>query len=170
MLKALGTWNTDFANHPPMILVGTGDSRQWSRYYGFTDPEVLLAGWMSWRMRMARSITPIWIIMGRGTAMKPVLALLGLLLVGGIGWAHEGHHHDEATSPPVDASAAQDVAIADARNWFTDTVLLDQDGRSLRFYSDVLQGRVVLPHDLHQLQRCLPADYPASAGGARGHG
>ena len=43
MLKALGTWNADFANHPPMILVGTGDSRQWSRYYGFTDPEVLLA-------------------------------------------------------------------------------------------------------------------------------
>lgn len=76
--------------------------------------------------------------------MKPVLALLGLLLVGGTGWAHEGHHH-EAASPPVDAaSAAQDVAIADARNWFTDTVLLDQDGRSLRFYSDVLQGRVVL--------------------------
>lgn len=42
-LKALGTWNADYANHPPMILVGSGASDRWSRYYGFTDAEVLLA-------------------------------------------------------------------------------------------------------------------------------
>ncbi|MNZ86051.1 hypothetical protein D3C78_1048620 [compost metagenome] len=32
----------------------------------------------------------------------------------------------------------------DARSYFTDTLLLDQDGREVRFYSDVLAGRVVL--------------------------
>lgn len=42
-LKALGSWSADYANHPPLILIGSGDSRHWSRYYGFTDPEVLLA-------------------------------------------------------------------------------------------------------------------------------
>lgn len=42
-LKALGTWNVDYINHPPLIMVGSGDSRDWSRYYGFTDPQVLLA-------------------------------------------------------------------------------------------------------------------------------
>jgi len=31
-----------------------------------------------------------------------------------------------------------------ARNYFTDTELVDQHGRELRFYSDVLDGRVVL--------------------------
>jgi len=31
-----------------------------------------------------------------------------------------------------------------ARAYFTDTVLVDQDGRSVRFYSDVLDGNVVL--------------------------
>jgi protein SCO1 len=32
---------------------------------------------------------------------------------------------------------------AKARDWFTDTVLLTQDGQRVRFYSDVLEGRVV---------------------------
>lgn len=32
----------------------------------------------------------------------------------------------------------------DARTYFTDTELLTQDGKSVRFYSDVLQDRVVL--------------------------
>lgn len=31
-----------------------------------------------------------------------------------------------------------------ARNYFTDTQLVDQNGREVRFYSDVLDGRVVL--------------------------
>lgn len=31
-----------------------------------------------------------------------------------------------------------------ARNYFTDTVLLDQDGREVRFYSDILEDKVVV--------------------------
>jgi len=31
-----------------------------------------------------------------------------------------------------------------AQNYFTDTPLVDQDGRELRFYSDLLQGKVVV--------------------------
>ncbi len=44
------------------------------------------------------------------------------------------------------ASAAADAAAreAKARGYFTDTVLQAQDGRSLRFYSDVLKDQVVL--------------------------
>lgn len=44
------------------------------------------------------------------------------------------------------ATAATDAAAreAKARNYFTDTVLQAQDGRSLRFYSDVLKDQVVL--------------------------
>ena len=40
-LKGLGTFSGDFKNHPPLILVGDGNSRHWTRYYGFTDPTVL---------------------------------------------------------------------------------------------------------------------------------
>lgn len=44
------------------------------------------------------------------------------------------------------ARAAPDAAAreAKARGYFTDTVLQAQDGRPLRFYSDVLRDRVVL--------------------------
>ena len=40
-LKGLGTFSGDFKNHQPLILVGDGNSRHWTRYYGFTDPTVL---------------------------------------------------------------------------------------------------------------------------------
>ncbi|MCX2901597.1 SCO family protein [Pseudomonas mandelii] len=40
-LKGLGTFNGDFKSHAPLILVGDGNSRNWTRYYGFTDPDVL---------------------------------------------------------------------------------------------------------------------------------
>lgn len=42
-LKGLGTWSADFESHPPVIMVGDGRSEQWTRFYGFTDPAVLLA-------------------------------------------------------------------------------------------------------------------------------
>lgn len=40
-LKGLGNFSGDFKNHQPLILVGDGNSRHWTRYYGFTDPGVL---------------------------------------------------------------------------------------------------------------------------------
>lgn len=40
-------------------------------------------------------------------------------------------------------TGAQPLSSA-ARNYFTDTLLVDQDGRQLRFYTDLLQGKVVV--------------------------
>ncbi len=43
------------------------------------------------------------------------------------------------------ASAAEPAASDErARGWFTDTVLADQDGRPVRFWSDVLEDRTVV--------------------------
>ncbi|WP_349618499.1 SCO family protein [Azotobacter salinestris] len=42
-LRGLGVWSADFASHPPTLLVGDARSGQWTRYYGFTDPAVLVA-------------------------------------------------------------------------------------------------------------------------------
>ncbi|MGE7989568.1 SCO family protein [Pseudomonas sp. NPDC089554] len=42
-LKGLGSFSADLTQHPPLILVGDGRSGQWTRYYGFTDPNVLIA-------------------------------------------------------------------------------------------------------------------------------
>jgi protein SCO1/2 len=40
-LKGLGAYSRDFKNHSPLILVGDGNNRFWTRYYGFTDPAEL---------------------------------------------------------------------------------------------------------------------------------
>lgn len=42
-LKGLGTWTPNYQEHPPLIMVGDGRSGVWSRFYGFTDPALLLA-------------------------------------------------------------------------------------------------------------------------------
>lgn len=47
-------------------------------------------------------------------------------------------------APKKTAPAGEAEAEAKARAYFTDTVLLDQHGKKLRFYSDVLKDRVVV--------------------------
>ncbi len=42
-LKGLGSFSADLGQHPPLILVGDGRSGHWTRYYGFTDPAVLIS-------------------------------------------------------------------------------------------------------------------------------
>lgn len=44
----------------------------------------------------------------------------------------------------VPAVEPQPAAENPARNYFTDVALVDQDGRELRFYSDLLAGKVVV--------------------------
>lgn len=61
---------------------------------------------------------------------RSALAVLALLL--GLG----------AMYPP--AVAGQEAGANAARDYFTDVILVDQDGRELRFYSDLLQGKVVV--------------------------
>ncbi len=49
-------------------------------------------------------------------------------------------------APPAGPSprASPEARRQKARDWFTDTVLVDQDGKNVRFFSDVLDGQVVL--------------------------
>ncbi|AOE87552.1 electron transporter SenC [Pseudomonas sp. TCU-HL1] len=42
-LKGLGTWTANYQDHPPLIMVGDGRTQTWTRFYGFTDPAVLMA-------------------------------------------------------------------------------------------------------------------------------
>lgn len=71
-----------------------------------------------------------------------ILALLGALALGsGLAHAHDGDH---APAPAAAPAPAPPTGTRDAQAYFTDTPVLDQDGRRLRFYSDVLKDRVVL--------------------------
>ncbi|CDF83421.1 SCO1/SenC family protein [Pseudomonas knackmussii B13] len=73
------------------------------------------------------------------------LALLCTLgLAGTVALAHEGEHGGAAPAAMTPPAPPPTTGTHDARTYFTDTVLLDQDGRRLRFYSDVLKDQVVL--------------------------
>lgn len=78
-----------------------------------------------------------------------LLALaLGAVLLSAAALAHQEHSGDQFASerpaqPPLIRNG-KDKGTPDARSYFTDTLLLDQNGRQLRFYSDVLRNRVVL--------------------------
>lgn len=64
--------------------------------------------------------------------------------------AHSEHHKAaggaEAAQPPVTPIAGKggSGSAPDARSYFTDLELQTQDGRKVRFFSDVLEGRTVL--------------------------
>lgn len=71
---------------------------------------------------------------------------LAAMLAGGAASAHEGHAQKPAAASAT-APAAEPIKARgthDAKAYFTDTELLTQEGRAVRFYSDVLADRVVL--------------------------
>lgn len=76
-------------------------------------------------------------------SLRIALLALGLHAICGAAWAHEEQHRQPAVNEPP-AATQPTVGTHDARTYFTDTPLLDQDGNSLRFYSDALKGRLVL--------------------------
>ena len=75
-----------------------------------------------------------------------ILRLLSALLV--LALALPGWAGDPAATKPLSREEK-------ARAYFTDSVLLDQDGRAVRFYSDVLQGNVVVVNFI--FTRCTEA-------------
>ncbi len=74
-------------------------------------------------------------------ATVSVTALLCFLLVGVTRSAAAAD--TQAATVPVSVTAARDGNEA-ARSWFTESILLDQRGRELKFYSDVLKDQVVV--------------------------
>ena len=65
-------------------------------------------------------------------------------LASALAMAHEGHAPAAPAADTVAATAQPTAGTRDAKTWFTDTPLQDQNGNTLRFYSDALENRVVL--------------------------
>lgn len=62
-----------------------------------------------------------------------------------LAFAHEGHEEPTpAAAVDTPPGRVTGTGTRDAKTWFTDTPLQDQNGETLRFYSDALQNRVVL--------------------------
>lgn len=43
VLKGFGAWTANFVDHPPLIMVGDAKSGHWQRFFGFPDPDQLVA-------------------------------------------------------------------------------------------------------------------------------
>jgi len=87
--------------------------------------------------------------MARTHRIRAAVRGLAALLVAGACTATQAHPGAHAVpkadgKPQAEAAPAPVEGTRDARSYFTDTLLLTQDGRSVRFYSDVLADRVVL--------------------------
>ena len=73
-------------------------------------------------------------------ALALIFLTMCFCVISFMAFSHEGH-----TEPAPNVAAAQPAGgTRDAKTWFTDTPLQDQNGNTLRFYSDALQNRVVL--------------------------
>lgn len=92
--------------------------------------------------------------MSAATARKSPMRTVDWLALGACLWilssvafAHEGHAPQVSPSPSPSPGASAVTPTAgthDAQTYFTDSLVQDQNGRTLRFYSDVLKDRVVL--------------------------
>jgi protein SCO1 len=97
LLRSLGVFSADKANHSPFILLGDERKGIWRRIHGLSPPEAILAGF------------------------------------------------DAMTGPPALASVEAEPETPGHR-YFTDVPLVDQDGKTVRLYSDLIRDRVVVIH------------------------
>src|SRR5215510_2931474 len=76
--------------------------------------------------------------------MRQLLVLIGTVcvLAAPVAIAHNESHTNAQAAVPAPQPAA--AGTRDPRTYFTDSELLTQDGRKIRFYSDMLKDRVVV--------------------------
>ncbi len=122
LLVALGAYSGDKVNHTPMILVGNDAAGHWTRTYGLS-PASSIVGLIN---EASEKVGP-------GAAARET---------GGVQVPLPG-----ARKPAPAASRAGEEAQAPAsaaKTYFPNTALLTQDGKPVRFYDDVLRGKIVL--------------------------
>ncbi|HEX6184201.1 MAG TPA: SCO family protein [Pyrinomonadaceae bacterium] len=123
LLKALGAFTADKNDHTPMLLVGNDAAGHWTRTYGLAKPSEIIKviDEVAPRASDARPALPA----GAAAAPRPASFVPA---------AFTRSRFDEGRT---EASLA-------AEKYFTNTVLVTQDGRPVRFYEDVLKDKVVL--------------------------
>jgi protein SCO1/2 len=86
-------------------------------------------------------------------AMVFLLGLFGLIIN-----TLSGSTSSLAGPPSIQKSSAPETSQSAAQKYFTDVILTNQDGEKLRFYSDLLKGRVVVIHSFFSTCQgsCLP--------------
>lgn len=139
LVKSLNAYNGNKIDHQPVILIGNENLGIWTRSYGIPTLKVLT--------------TIINEAASKHSSNAHQLAPAGILLA----------HHVADGGPNAnksDAATSQQTAmtITDAAKYFTNLPLLTQDGTNVRFYDDLIQGKVVLINTMftHCTAICSP--------------
>ena len=149
VLKGFSAYAPNFEDHPPLVLVGDPKTGEWTRFFGFSDPKDIVA-----KVERADPRPP------RPQALREMaMKLHGIILAGLLGLAvasaqsaddqkghegHAGHAAPPAADTPAVTPLANPVKKRDPQAYFTDRPLIDQNGTTRRFYSDVLKGRLIV--------------------------
>lgn len=72
------------------------------------------------------------------------MSLLFLIAGSSSVFAHSKELHKPATKQPTPQTVVMKEPVSPAQKYFTDTLLVNQDGQSFRFYSDLLKDKVVV--------------------------
>lgn len=121
LLTALGSYTGDKVNHTPMILVGNAAAGYWTRTYGLSPATSIVA----LIKEASEKGGPEASVRNDGGAQVPLPGTELRHAAGRLGT--EGRVAKEAP-----------------KSYFPNTVLLTQDGKPVRFYDDLLKGKVVL--------------------------
>jgi protein SCO1 len=124
VLAALGARVADKQAHTPLVLIGSAARGSWTRVNGLAPPAVLLAAIDAAAGQGAAAAAPAALTGARrGASVLPV-ALPG-------------------AQPATDPARAVGQPSA-AERYFTDVVLVDQDGQERRLYTDLMKGKTVV--------------------------
>lgn len=114
VLKGLGAFTPEKEDHAPLVLVGNERTGEWLRVYGLAGPKAIEDA----IDRVTRGEEP-----GASASGPPAATALATVALAAAAAA--------GTTPP-------------AHPYFPETELLTQDGRPVRFFSDLMEGKVVV--------------------------
>jgi protein SCO1 len=133
LLKSLGATNGKKENHQPLILIGNDNAGIWTRSYGIPSPSSIVR---IVNATMSKSSSKID---GQAAAVATQ--------------AHYVANHNAAVTPGLTA-----IDVTDAAKYFTNLPLLTQYGTRVKFYDDLIQGKIVLINTMftHCTMICSP--------------
>jgi cytochrome oxidase Cu insertion factor (SCO1/SenC/PrrC family) len=128
LLKALGANVGDKTNHSPMALVGNDSADYWTRTYGLAPVATLVKVIQDASQKTAAEDTAQVPLPDASAKEKHVERRVA---------------NDATAQPGAEPKKARTPAEA-AAAYFTNTVLLTQDNKPVRFFDDMLKGNIVI--------------------------
>ncbi len=150
LLKSLGAYSPNNLEHQPLILVGNERAKIWTHSYGI-NTSTDIASLINAAKVMRHSETDGMLGAKNSSSYK-------------LTFVHDEKPAQDADSGGKNFAIGTDVLkntqvqVNDAAKYFTNLPLVTQDGVSVRFYGDMIQGKVVVLNTMftHCTMICSP--------------